>query len=305
MTTIHILDGGLGTSLEDKYGVKFTHASTPLWSSHLLVADPATLAACQRDFAAAGADVLLTATYQASTEAFQRTQTAEFPHGIPQEAVGRYLRTAVDVAEAAARGARAECGNGGGPVVDLALGLGPYGAAMVPGQEFSGRYDAAHDGEEALFRWHLDRLRLFTAVPGLVERVRYLAFETLPRLDEVRAVRRSIRAAGIEKEFWVSCVFRPDDGRLPDGSTAQEVVEAMLGQLEDAADPWGIGINCTKLHQLPALIQRFEEKVEGFPSVPTLVLYPDGTNGEVYNTTTQVWELPADRDADAAQTVSP
>ena len=33
-------------------------------------------------------------------------------------------------------------------------------------------------------------------------------------------------------------------------------------------------------------------KNEQLNSWPALVLYPDGTNGEVYNTTTQTWELP-------------
>ena len=30
--------------------------------------------------------------------------------------------------------------------------------------------------------------------------------------------------------------------------------------------------------------------------LPALVLYPDGTNGEVYNTATQTWEIPDGRD---------
>lgn len=80
MTSIQILDGGLGTSLQDQHGVTFD-SSTPLWSSHLLVSDPTTLLACQRNFITAGCDVLLTATYQVSIEGFARTKTPEFPDG--------------------------------------------------------------------------------------------------------------------------------------------------------------------------------------------------------------------------------
>lgn len=145
MSRIQILDGGLGTSLVDKYKVEFDDA-TPLWSTHLLVDGHDTLLSCQRDFVQAGADVLLTATYQASIEGFARTKTREYPHGIPKSAIGHYLSCAVDIALRAANGHEH---------TKVALSLGPYGACMIPGQEYSGRYDDAHDSEESLFQWHL------------------------------------------------------------------------------------------------------------------------------------------------------
>ncbi|KAI2672692.1 hypothetical protein CBS147355_8019 [Penicillium roqueforti] len=289
MATIQILDGGLGTSLGDLYNIKFDSTTTPLWASHLLVSDPATLQACQRDFGVAGVDVLLTATYQVSTEGFARTKTAHFPDGIPRSAVGPFLQKAVDIAEQAKVRENAS----------VALSLGPYGACMVPGQEYSGAYDAAHDSEESLYLWHLDRLRMFAEAEGeLVSRVRYVAFETLPRLDEIRAVRRAIQDSAFDVPFWISCVFPREDDLLPDGSSVGQVVRAAIAPLEGGAVPWGIGINCTKMHKLAGLVDLFGRAVaecvaDGQVSdVPSLVLYPDGTNGEVYNTTTQVWERP-------------
>jgi homocysteine S-methyltransferase len=290
MSRIQILDGGLGTSLEDQYGVTFDH-SKPLWSTHFLIEGQDTLLSCQRDFAEAGVDVLLTATYQTSIEGFARTKTAEFPEGIPKSAIGSYLRSAVDIAEKATVRRSTK----------LAISLGPYGACMVPGQEYSGKYDAAHDSEESLYRWHLERLRLFTEVEGVTNRVQMVALETIPRLDEIRAVRRATFAAGIIIPFWISCVFPRDDNVLPDGSTVGQVIGAMLEPMADGATPWGIGINCTKLHKLPILIREFESSVGNLvsesqlQSTPSLVLYPDGTNGEVYNTTTKKWEIPNNR----------
>ncbi|OMP86114.1 Homocysteine S-methyltransferase [Diplodia seriata] len=292
MATVQILDGGLGTSLEDKYGVKFNH-SQPLWSSHFLIDNQDTLLACQRDFVEAGADVLLTATYQVSIEGFARTKTADFPNGIPKNSIPSYLARAVEVAEQASSHGTAK----------IALSLGPYGASMVPGQEYSGKYDAEHDTEESLYQWHLERLRLFAAVERLLDRVQYIALETLPRMDEIRAVRRAVQALGATTEeagprLWISCVFPGESEDLPDGSTIDQVVEAMLGNMGDGCIPWGIGMNCTKMHKLPGLIRKFEDAVGKLQtaaplhSMPTLVLYPDGTNGEVYNTTTKQWEKP-------------
>ncbi|CAG7993368.1 unnamed protein product [Penicillium nalgiovense] len=168
---------------------------------------------------------------------------------------------------------------------------------MIPGQEYSGSYDAEHDSEESLYLWHLDRLRMFAEADGeLVSRVRYVAFETLPRLDEVRAVRRAIRDSAFRVPFWIACVFPRDDDLLPDGSSVEEVVRAAVAPMEGGDVPWGIGINCTKMYKLAGLVDLFGRAVAGavaegqVSAVPSLVLYPDGTNGEVYNTTTQVWE---------------
>lgn len=287
MAKVQILDGGLGTSLDDLYNIKFESTTTPLWASHLLVSDPATLEACQRDFGEAGVDILLTATYQVSTEGFARTKTAEFPNGIPRSAVGPFLQRAVDIAE------RAKVRDN----ASIALSLGPYGACMIPGQEYSGLYDAEHDAEESLYLWHLDRLRMFAEADAeLASRVQYVAFETLPRLDEIKAVRRAIRDSGIDLPFWISCVFPREDDSLPDGSSVAQVVQAAVAPLEGGAVPWGIGINCTKVHKLSRLIGLFGRAIteavdaEQISAVPSLVLYPDGTNGEIYNTTTQVWE---------------
>ncbi|KAK8101977.1 hypothetical protein PG999_012351 [Apiospora kogelbergensis] len=284
--SVRILDGGLGTSLEDRYGVKFDD-STPLWSSHPIVSDPDTLVACQRDFVEAGADVLLTATYQVSIEGFARTKVPQYPDGIPKYALGRYLANAVGIAEKAKAQSRS---------TSLALSLGPYGACMVPGQEYSGRYDDGHSSEDALYRWHLERLRLFTNVQGLMDRIAFVAFETVPRLDEVRAIRRAYQDANIGGKFWISCVFPGEGHCLPDGTSTEHAVKGMLAPLPGGSKPWGIGINCTKINKLPGLVHSYGETVQSMlafselVTTPALLLYPDGTKGEVYNTTTKKWE---------------
>ena len=287
MSRIQILDGGLGTSLEDKFDVKFDD-TTPLWSTHLLVDGQDTLFLCQRDFVQAGVDVLLTATYQTSIEGFACTKIPEYPNGIPKLAIGSYLGGAVDIALEATKGHEK---------TKLALSLGPYGACMTPSQEYSGKYDEAHDAEESLYQWHLERLNLFMETKGLMERLHMVAFETIPRIDEIRAVRRAVASCGITLPFWTSCVFPREDDVLPDGSTVDQVVEMMLDPAVKGPAPWGIGINCTKLDKLPRLVRSLESGVRQMLSqgrilsAPSLVLYPDGTNDEVYNTTTKKWEL--------------
>jgi homocysteine S-methyltransferase len=290
-----LLDGGLGTTLADRYNCIFDH-STPLWSSHLLLSGEAseTLRDVQGAFAEKGADVILSATYQASFEGCRAS-------GVGDEEAGVCIRRGVEIARVAA-----EKREGGGKV---ALSLGAYGATMVPGQEYSGAYDAEHSSVEQLREWHFRRLEAF--MPGGDDEVEkkergacwdsvdYVAFETLPRADEVVAVRQVMEEVngivGREKvvEFWIACVFPGEGNVLPDDSSIKQVVGAMLGKGKGAR-PMGVGINCTRVGKVEGLVVEFEREIgelierEG-GEWPSLVVYPDGTRGEVYDTTTKEW----------------
>jgi homocysteine S-methyltransferase len=298
---ILILDGGLGTTLKDQYNAEVDGATRPLWSSHLLIADPAKLLAAQTAFTDAGADIILTATYQASLKGFARTIDPEDGSlGIPRAVAEAYMRSAVGISRASFRNVQAT-GDGG----SVALSLGAYGAVMVPSQEYTGKYDNGHKSVEQLRDWHNARLNIFTEGEEVWHDVDMVAFETVPLLAEIKAVRQTIWMAQQnsanfkrEKPFWISCVFPGKELRLPDGSSVDGVVRAMLAKQENAALPFAIGINCTKIGKVVELLREFEVVVKSLIEAgeldqsPALVLYPDGTKGEVYNTTTHEWEMP-------------
>lgn len=290
MSRILILDGGLGTSLEQKYNIKF-NPSTPLWSSDLLVSNPSTLLQCQTDFGHVPVDILLTATYQVSIKGFNDTKPPTHPDGIPASEIPQFVETAVVIAETATREHKGA----------VALSLGPYGACMIPSQEYSGKYDDSHNSQEELYDWHRERMELFR-VQHVSSRVAYLALETIPRVDEIVAMRRALdtttELAGVP--FWMSCLYPGDDELLPSGDSPETALRAMFDGEVAKALPWGVGINCTKVWKLTSLLKRYEVAIENMleegvlQEWPALVLYPDGTNGEVYNTITQVWEVPDD-----------
>lgn len=267
---ILLLDGGLGTTLEDEHGVKFSSA-TPLWSSHLLVENVSALETVQQDFAEAGADIILTATYQASFDGFKNTRVAS-ANGISEDEARKYMLSAVTIARRAFQGR---------PGL-VALSLGAYGATMVPSTEYSGEYGTMT--EETLFNFHLERMSTFTDSDEWNE-IDLVAIETLPRVDEVRAARKMMRQ-GTDKAYWISCVF-PNNERLPDGTGIDELVKTLL---EGDRQPWAIGINCTKAHKVAALVQRFEDAAQQLHmELPRLVMYPDGAGSKVYDTTLQQW----------------
>lgn len=268
---ILLLDGGLGTTLEDEHGVRFSSA-TPLWSSHLLVENVSTLESVQRDFAEAGSDILLTATYQTSFYGFQNTKTTS-ENGIGRDEAEQYMLSGVKIARQAFNGR---------PGL-VALSLGAYGATMVPSTEYSGKYGTM--SEEDIFHFHWERISIFVDSEEWKD-VDLVAVETLPRLDEIRAARRVMEQV-TDKKYWISCVFPNDDQRLPDGTEVAEVVRTML---EGRRTPFAIGINCTKVHKLASLVRQFEEAAQKLDlKLPRLVMYPDGAGEKVYDTALQRW----------------
>ena len=310
VSTIHIpitiLDGGLGTTLKDHYDASVDGATRPLWSSHILISDPATLTSVQTAFADAGAEIILTATYQASIEGFSRTENPQDGSiGIPVAEAEKYMRSAVKIARSSFKRK-----HGAEKAGKVALSLGAYGAVMVPSQEYSGKYDEEHRTLKQLRDWHHQRLGIFFNVKETWREVDMVAFETLPLLVEIEAVRQTMwmtqeTAEGHSepKPFWISCVFPGKDLCLPDGSSVDKIVAAMLGRRNNAAMPFAIGINCTKVGKVTELIREFEDAVgkmidaKELKDAPALVFYPDGTNGEVYNTSTHEWEVQNPGDA--------
>ncbi|KAF7846041.1 hypothetical protein BT93_L5496 [Corymbia citriodora subsp. variegata] len=278
---ILLLDGGLGTTLEDDHGIKFD-SSTPLWSAHLLVTNPDLLEKVQQDFVKAGADIILTPTYQASYDGFVKTvvdgERIDF-----YEEICQYLDLGVDISRHAFTQANGL----------VALSLGAYGATMIPSQEFSGKYGAMD--EQKLEEWHCERIAMYWASYAKVDLV---AFETIPRLDELCAVKIAANAnrhGNVYKPYWVSCVFPNEDNCLPDGSTIKDIVKVLLEETaweesQKTFQPWGIGINCTKVQKLPGLVDEFEAAAQSLQlHLPRLVVYPNGANGQTYDSSTQTW----------------
>ncbi|KKK19629.1 hypothetical protein P175DRAFT_0500927 [Aspergillus ochraceoroseus IBT 24754] len=310
MLQIRLLDGGLGTTLEaPPYHVCFG-TDTPLWSSHLLISDPTKLQAAHKAFLDAGADILLTATYQTSTAGFTRTDASY----TPQDAA-RYMRSAIPLAWAAI----ASLGEGQRPR-QVALSLGPYGATTFPvGTEYTGLYPPEMDREDALREWHAQRLKMF--IEGETEgdsdsswdKIDYVAFETVLRQDEVRAVRGAMfdvlrgqdRVQGQKsresKPWWICGVFPAEE---VDEDAIRKWVDAALAEESGFPRPWGIGLNCVRMENVAKIVSIMQDEVRRLSEMPQggfadewdsssgkpwLVLYPDGTKGEKYDQVTKTW----------------
>jgi homocysteine S-methyltransferase len=177
--------------------------------------------------------------------------------------------------------------------------------------EYSGVYPSEMDSEGALRLWHARRLGVFVEDGEAWDGVEYVAFETVKRTDEVRAVRGAIFdvTQGLEqgygrKPWWVCGVFPTEE--VDEGEVRRWVAAALREQRDESGfalpRPWGIGVNCTRVDHIIRIVEIMRDElhclsergdfVDEWASRsgrPWLVLYPDGTKGEKYDPVSKTW----------------
>jgi homocysteine S-methyltransferase len=267
-----IVDGGLATELERRGA----DLGDELWSARLLADAPELIRAVHLDYLAAGADCIVAASYQATVDGF-------VGRGRSRDEARELLLDAVRIARAARDDFWADERHRAGRLRPLvAASIGPYGAALADGSEYTGAYDR---DEEALIAFHRERFALLAGSGADL-----LACETIPSLVEGRALARLI--AGLNREnpgVWAWLSFACRDGeRLADGSDLAALVAELTGTPGLAA----IGINCTAPRFVSSLVARARAET----NLP-IVVYPN--SGEAWDAGARRW-VPADDPIDFA-----
>ncbi|MXG29833.1 homocysteine S-methyltransferase [Streptomyces sp. YIM 132580] len=239
-----LLDGGLSNQLE----AQGCDLSDALWSARLLADAPEQIEAAHLAYLRAGAQVLITAGYQATFEGFAR-------HGIGPERIGALLARSVELARRAAGAARRASP---GREVWVAASVGPYGAMLADGSEYRGRYGLT---VRELERFHRPRVAaLAEAGPDV------LALETVPDVDEAEAVVRVAEEAGLP--VWLS--YSVAGGRTRAGQPLEEAFAVAAGRQTVVA----VGVNCCDPAEAEEAV-RVAVEVTGKPAV----VYPNSGEG--------------------------
>lgn len=223
---IQILDGGMATSLE----AKGFDLSGSLWSARVLVDDPMAIRDVHVEHAVAGADVVTSASYQASRSGFVKA-------GLTEDDYLRALELSLILAHSAADEVSSEQKR----QIKVAASVGPFGATLADGSEYRGDYGVT---EEFLIDFHGERLRdIEQHEPDL------LAIETVPSIIELRAINKLLSNDFRHLSAWVSCSGR-DESTISDGTTFKNVLEIL-----SAPNIVARGINCTKPELINGLLQ--------------------------------------------------
>lgn len=253
-----VLDGAFSTELEQKG----CDLNDPLWSAKVLIENPDLIAAVHEDYYKAGADCVITASYQATYEGFMK-------RGVSETEAGRLIASSVEIA----KGVRDQFWSNEEnqkrrPKPLVAASIGPYGAYLADGSEYRGHYGL---DRKALSEFHKKRMQtLVGAGPDI------LACETIPCLVEAQAI---VDVLGEYPEMYAWISFSAKDGQHINSG---ERIEDCAKWLNDKPQVAAIGVNCTAPEYMEALIEAIRKGTN-----KPIIVYPN--SGEQYDAVDKSW----------------
>ncbi len=241
--TLTVIDGGLATQLE----AQGCRIDNPLWSASIIESNPQAIVDAHRAFLDVGAEIIITASYQA-TEPDLVAHSVE----LAIQARDEYLLD-----------------NSTKERTPLIAGsVGPYGAAMSDGSEYTGDYSV---GAKELRQFHRNRLEVLDN-----SGVDLLACETIPSFDEAIVLCKMLEDA--RHPAWISFSCR-DGNAISDGTPIAEVAALF----RDHPRVQAVGVNCTRPQFVTPLIGTLREAIPN----KAVVVYPN--SGEDYDANTKSW----------------
>ena len=243
-----LIDGGLSTAIERLGG----DVSGQLWTAGLAVTDPDKLLAAHRSFVEAGAEVIATASYQCDARAFE-----SFGYDATR---GR--RVLADMTALARRATQ-------GTSTRVAASVGPFGASLANGSEYTGRYGVEWSVVE---HYHREKLRILVdSGPDLV------AVETIPLAREAQLIADLLVEYGAPPT-WFS--FGCADAHRTYGN--DDLGVAVRG-VSDYPNLVAVGVNCVAPATVSGALRTIRQAIGDRP----LIAYPN--HGRVWDAVARTW----------------
>lgn len=256
-----VLDGAMATELE-KRGVD---TDNDLWSAMALVHSPESIVDVHRSYFEAGANIAITDSYQANVPAFLKA-------GLTAEQSGKMIFDSVKLAQKA-RDAYAktleDSVRQATPLL-IAGSIGPYGAYLADGSEYTGDYDLGADEYKS---FHRARMQLLEEAG-----IDLFAFETQPKFEETKALADLLSSEFAGIPAWLSFSVS-DKAELCDGTPLTEAVD----YFNQYANIVAVGVNCTSMDNIEGLV-----KVINSVTDKPIVVYPN--NGDTYDPKSKTWQ---------------
>ena len=250
-----ILDGGLSNVLEEQ-GCDLNHK---LWTAIYLDKDPEAIIQAHFEYLKSGAQCITTSSYQASIPGLIQM-------GYDQDKAESLISKSVQLAEVAI----ARYLNLGDVAVTplIAASIGPYGAYLADGSEYTGNYGVS---DETLKAFHLERIRILDRSSA-----DFLACETIPSFQEAKVLSGILNH--VDKPAWISFSCK-DEEHLNDGTKIKDCVS----KIRNHPKVFAIGVNCTKPKYITGIVKCIKKNAGG----KKIIVYPN--SGEAYNAKSKTW----------------
>ncbi|MEX0380421.1 homocysteine S-methyltransferase [Leuconostoc sp. MS02] len=246
-----ILDGGMGSELAKRD----VTVDTSLWSSGALIDAPNDVRDIHKNFFNSGADVAITDTYQAHVKTFENV-------GIDEKKAYSLIDKAVTLAKEGLEQSVKQDGI-------IAGSIGPYGAYLANGAEYTGDYQLSQKAYQDFHRPRLIRL--------VASGVDVLALETMPNFQEAKAIADLIKNEFPASDAYLSFSTEAGD-HLWDGTPLSQAV----AYFEKIPQIKAIGVNCTAPQNILPALKNITPNTS-----KKVVVYPN--SGDDYDPDTKRW----------------
>ncbi|KAL2324425.1 hypothetical protein Fmac_023483 [Flemingia macrophylla] len=285
-----VIDGGFATELE-RHGADL---NDQLWSAKCLVNSSHLVRRVHLDYLDAGANIILTASYQVIiTLAFlsshnsttltwmQATIQGFVAKGFSREEGENMLRRSVEIAREAREIYYNRCTKDSSdfmrnesyrtrPIL-IAASVGSYGAYLADGSEYVGDYGDAVT-VQTLKDFHRERVKILVDAGADL-----IAFETIPNKLEAKAYAELLEEEGIETPAWFSFSCK-DESNVVSGDSIFECASIA----DSCRQVIAVGVNCTA----PRFVHGLISSITKATTKPVLV-YPN--SGETYIAESNQW----------------
>ena len=250
-----LIDGGLSNEVE-RHGCDINHK---LWSAKLLISNPEAIIKAHEAYLEAGAECIITASYQATYQGFM-------DQGYTEKEAGELILESVELAQEAIRRYMIDHGQSRRPMI--AASIGPYGAYLSDGSEYRGDYKIS---DTQLSEFHRGRFEVLDSSAA-----DFLAFETIPSFQEAKVLASLLTNS--KKDAWLS--FSCSDGNhINDGTSLEECIPYFAENKKIFA----LGVNCTR----PEFVSDIILTIKKLAPKKRIVVYPN--SGQIYDATTKTW----------------
>ena len=250
-----LIDGGLSNVLEEQ-GCDLNH---DLWSAHILESNPEEIIKAHLTYLESGAQCITTSSYQASIPGFMKL-------GYSRSKAESLILKSVELAEIAVHRFMASNNDKLNPLI--AASIGPYGAYLADGSEYTGNYGVS---DEVLYEFHYDRIKLLDQSSSDI-----FAIETIPGYKEAKVLSDILKQS--KKFAWISFSCK-DEQNINDGTL---IVKA-VALFKNHPNVFAIGVNCTNPRYISAIIQTLRSAIGD----KRIIVYPN--SGESYNAKSKTW----------------
>ncbi|MGX7049339.1 homocysteine S-methyltransferase [Pseudolactococcus piscium] len=245
-----IIDGSMARLLEEQ-ALEINHK---LWTALALIEAPEAIFNVHKRYFDAGANIAITASYQATVKSFSDLGYSE------ADAIS-FIKSSVTLAKEARAASKSP------QTKWIAGSVGPYGAYLSDSSEYTGNYQIA---DTELYTFHAGRIKALIEAGADI-----LAIETIPRLDELQVILSII--ATFDFPVMVSISLK-DTGHMPSGDS----LDAFQTLVEQDKHVIAYGINCVAPQSVAATIEHLAAH-----ATKPLLAYPN--SGAIFDPISKTW----------------